>query len=171
MEAADDTLPVSERLNFIAIYTSNLDEFYRIRVAEHIAAYTETRRLEETADEAGRLIDDIAREVDRQLDFRSKVFERQILPALEAERVIFCQDSHVREFHTAFVNACFSDEIFPYLQPVPLDKGSINVFLRGNRLYMALKMHRRLPEGGIGRCPTYYMMKMKQKKNSFTCLA
>ena len=45
MEAADDTLPVSERLNFIAIYTSNLDEFYRIRVAEHIAAYTETRRL------------------------------------------------------------------------------------------------------------------------------
>ena len=160
MEAADDTLPVSERLNFIAIYTSNLDEFYRIRVAEHIAAYTETRRLEETADEAGRLIDDIAREVDRQLDFRSKVFERQILPALEAERVIFCQDSHVREFHTAFVNACFSDEIFPYLQPVPLDKGSINVFLRGNRLYMALKMHRRLPEGGIGRCPTYYMMKM-----------
>ena len=59
MEAADDTLPVSERLNFIAIYTSNLDEFYRIRVAEHIAAYTETRRLEETADEAGRLIDSV----------------------------------------------------------------------------------------------------------------
>ena len=46
MEAADDTLPVSERLNFIAIYTSNLHESYRIRVADNIAAYPDTRRLE-----------------------------------------------------------------------------------------------------------------------------
>ena len=160
MEAADRSLPVSERINFISIYTSNLEEFYRIRVAEHKAASAARRQLEESVEEANSLIDDIAREVDRQLEFRIKVFEHEILPDLEAEKVVFCQDSEVREFHRKFLNSCFNEEIFPYLQPVPLDKGNINVFLRGNRLYMALRMYKRLDGGGVGSKPVYYMMKM-----------
>ncbi len=160
MEAADKSLPVSERINFIAIYTSNLEEFYRIRVAEHKAASASRRQIDESVEEANSLIDDITREVDRQLEFRVKVFEHEILPALEAEKVVFCQDSEVRDCHRKFVNSCFNDEIFPYLQPVPLDKGNINVFLRGNRLYMALRMHKRLADGGVDPRPVYYMMKM-----------
>ena len=38
LEAADEQLPLYERINFIAIYTSNLEEFYKVRVAEHRAA-------------------------------------------------------------------------------------------------------------------------------------
>ena len=34
LEAEDDTLPLYERINFISIYSSNLEEFYKIRVAE-----------------------------------------------------------------------------------------------------------------------------------------
>ena len=35
LEAEDDTLPLYERINFISIYSSNLEEFYKIRVADH----------------------------------------------------------------------------------------------------------------------------------------
>ena len=35
LEAEDDTLPVYERIKFLSIYSSNLEEFYEIRVAEH----------------------------------------------------------------------------------------------------------------------------------------
>ncbi len=37
LEADDDSLPLYERINFISIYSSNLEEFYKIRVAEHKA--------------------------------------------------------------------------------------------------------------------------------------
>ncbi len=37
LEAEDDTLPLYERINFISIYSSNLEEFYKIRVADHKA--------------------------------------------------------------------------------------------------------------------------------------
>ncbi|RRD70124.1 RNA degradosome polyphosphate kinase, partial [Tannerella forsythia] len=35
LEAADETLPIYERIRFLSIYASNLEEFYEIRVAEH----------------------------------------------------------------------------------------------------------------------------------------
>ena len=37
LEADDDRLPLYERINFISIYSSNLEEFYKIRVADHKA--------------------------------------------------------------------------------------------------------------------------------------
>ncbi len=37
LEAEDDTLPVYERIKFLSIYSSNLEEFYEIRVAEHLS--------------------------------------------------------------------------------------------------------------------------------------
>lgn len=35
LEAEDETLPIYERIKFLSIYSSNLEEFYEIRVAEH----------------------------------------------------------------------------------------------------------------------------------------
>lgn len=43
LEAEDDTLPLYERINFISIYSSNLEEFYKIRVADHKAIATAPR--------------------------------------------------------------------------------------------------------------------------------
>ena len=40
LEAEDETLPLYERINFISIYSSNLEEFYKIRVADHKAIAT-----------------------------------------------------------------------------------------------------------------------------------
>ena len=40
LEAEDETLPLYERINFISIYSSNLEEFYKIRVADHKAIST-----------------------------------------------------------------------------------------------------------------------------------
>ena len=44
LEAEDDTLPLYERINFISIYSSNLEEFYKIRVADHKAIAPEPRK-------------------------------------------------------------------------------------------------------------------------------
>lgn len=52
LEADDDTLPLYERINFISIYSSNLEEFYKIRIAEHKAVANGGYSEDLTKDEA-----------------------------------------------------------------------------------------------------------------------
>ena len=83
LEATDEHLPLYERINFISIYSSNLEEFYKIRVADHKAvASGATESDEETVQSARELVEEINREVTRQLDDRVHIYEQKILPAL-----------------------------------------------------------------------------------------
>ena len=137
LEAEDDTLPLYERINFISIYSSNLEEFYKIRVADHKAIATGASQSdEETVQSAAELVDEINREVNRQLEDRIRIYEQKILPALRKHHIIFYQSRNVEPFHNDFVRNFFREEIFPYLAPVPVSKDKVISFLRDNRLYL-----------------------------------
>lgn len=83
LEAQDEHLPLYERINFISIYSSNLEEFYKIRVADHKAvASGATESDEESVQSARDLVEEINQEVTRQLDDRVRIYEEKILPAL-----------------------------------------------------------------------------------------
>ena len=76
LEALDERLPLYERINFISIYSSNLEEFYKIRVADHKAvASGATESDEESVQSARELVEEINREVNRQLDDRVRIYE------------------------------------------------------------------------------------------------
>lgn len=145
LEAADEQLPLYERINFIAIYTSNLEEFYKVRVAEHRAVACGLKVTEETGrNEAIALLEQITAETSRQLAERTRIFEQMIVPTLRLNRIIFYQDpSEVEGAHRLYLQHYFTDEIFPYLQPVPIRRGVVSTFLRDNRLYMAMRLRRR----------------------------
>lgn len=164
MEAMDKSLPVLERIKFISIYSSNLEEFYKIRIAEHRAVVAARRESDETIEEAHHLIEQITEEVNRQMEYRIMAFEREIIPELASMKVIFYQNTMVRPAHRDFVNNFFREEIFPFLYPVPLDRENIQVFLRDNRLYMAIKMYKRMPDGVTSTRPHYFMVKMPYSK-------
>ena len=70
LEADDETLPLYERINFISIYSSNLEEFYKVRVADLRASISGSRAVEESAEEKENVLEAITREVNRQLDER-----------------------------------------------------------------------------------------------------
>lgn len=63
LEADDDSLPLYERINFISIYSSNLEEFYKIRVAEHKAIASGGQSDDMTQEEARHLIHQITEAV------------------------------------------------------------------------------------------------------------
>lgn len=114
LEALDERLPLYERINFISIYSSNLEEFYKIRVADHKAvASGATESDEETVQSARELVEEINKEVTRQLDDRVRIYEQKILPALRKNHIIFYQDNHVEPFHQQFIKDFFREEIFP----------------------------------------------------------
>ncbi|WP_294617208.1 polyphosphate kinase 1 [uncultured Bacteroides sp.] len=141
LEAEDDTLPLYERINFISIYSSNLEEFYKIRVADHKAiASGAAHSDEESVQSAMRLVAEINEEVNRQLEDRIRIYERKILPALRQQHIIFYQSRNVEPFHQEFLRRFFHEEIFPYLSPVPVGKDKVVSFLRDNRLYLAVRL-------------------------------
>lgn len=163
LEANDDRLPLYERINFISIYSSNLEEFYKIRVADHKAVASGiTLSDDETVQSARDLVDEINREVNRQLDDRVMIYEEKILPALRKNHIIFYQTQHIEPFHEAFVKRFFKEEIFPYLQPVPVSKGRIVSFLRDNRLYLAVRLF--LKEDEQKEQPFYFVVKLPYSK-------
>ena len=142
LEALDEHLPLYERINFISIYSSNLEEFYKIRVADHKAvASGATESDEETVQSARELVEEINKEVTRQLDDRVRIYEEKLQPALRKNHIIFYQDRHVEPFHQQFIKDFFREEIFPYLQPVPVSKDKIVSFLRDTRLYLAIRVY------------------------------
>lgn len=103
LEAEDETLPLYERINFISIYSSNLEEFYKIRVADHKAIATGASQSdEETMQSAAELVDEINQEVNRQLEERIRIYEQKILPALRKHHIIFYQSRNVEPFHRDF---------------------------------------------------------------------
>ncbi len=141
LEAEDDTLPLYERINFISIYSSNLEEFYKIRVADHKAIATGAAQSdEETVQSTIELVDAINLEVNRQMEDRIRIYEQKILPALKKNHIIFYQSRNVEPFHRDFVRRFFREEIFPFLQPVPVSKDKVISFLRDNRLYLAVRL-------------------------------
>ena len=156
MEAADASVALYDRINFMAIYSSNLEEFYKVRVAEHKAVARGGYSEEETPEEAHELIGQIAGEVNRQLEDRIRIFQDCILPDLKRNRIVFYQGKQeVEEMHHEFVTNYFREEIFPYLQPVPVSRTRVKVFLRADRLYLCTRLRRK--DNGV---TEYYIMKL-----------
>lgn len=165
LEANDDRLPLYERINFISIYSSNLEEFYKIRVADHKAvASGVTQSDEESVQSAAELLENINREVNRQLEDRIRIYEHKILPALRKNHIIFYQSRNVEPFHQEFIRNFFREEIFPFLQPVPVCKDRVVSFLRDNRLYLAMRLFMHGTEKTDPDHVQYFVMKMPYSK-------
>lgn len=160
LEAEDEDLPLYERINFIAIYSSNLEEFYKVRVAEHQAVASGGRSQELTKEEAHALILRITGIVNAQLEDRVRIYEQQLLPALRAHHIVFYQSrQELLPRHREFVHRFFLEEVFPYLAPVKVEKERVRMFLRDKRLYLAVRVRRK--EGGK---EEYYILKMPYSK-------
>lgn len=160
MEADDSSVPLYERINFIAIYSNNLEEYYKVRVAEHKAVarggYSEDMTRDEAADLIGRITD----EVNKQLEDRIRIFRSGILPALRHNRIVFYQEvNELLPMHRTYISDFFRDEIFPYLQPVPVSRTRVKVFLRADRLYLCTRLRRK--DNGA---TEYYIMKLPYSK-------
>ncbi|MBQ8594312.1 MAG: polyphosphate kinase 1 [Bacteroidaceae bacterium] len=144
LEANDEALPIYERINFISIFTSNLEEFYRVRVAEHRAIASGLKEVEDVQrDYANALLSQITEEINRQLTERTRIFEQGILPTLRRNHIVFYQHAQeIKPAHCNYLKNYFHQQVYPYLQPVPIKHGLVRSFLRNNRLYMVVRLKR-----------------------------
>lgn len=142
-EAKDPTVPLFERIKFLAIYSSNLDEFYRVRVAS-LRAFMElkTKTIKKLPDEPTHLLEEIHRRVyEQQVEF-GHVFSQTILPELRENAIILVDENSVPKNLESQMRAYFTSQVQPYLRPVIVENPQQPPFLqnKGNYLACQLKM-------------------------------
>ncbi len=143
-EAANTNLPLYERIKFLAIYSSNLDEFYRVRVGTY-KRFTELpaedkSNLRENPDA---ILKNINAEVDRQQNKFGQIFTLDIIPALKENNIILYRDEELCDEHHQFVKDFFLDNLLPHVQPMLLLKKQIQPFLQNNVVYIAVKLFKK----------------------------
>ncbi|MGM9760692.1 MAG: RNA degradosome polyphosphate kinase [Parabacteroides sp.] len=160
LEAEDETLPVYERIKFLSIYSSNLEEFYEIRVAEHRSVIFKKNYTEESADEAEQTLTAITEEVNRQQREYYRIFA-EVLSELNRQNIYLYRDCTPEAFHESFIQNFFNEEVFPFLSPVMIQAGDIRTFIRDRRLYLIIRMFKRGRRPEVTGQPEYYYALMK----------
>ena len=121
-EACDPTVPLIERIRFLAIFSSNLDEFFRVRVAtlNRLAQLKGGAKLYPGFN-VRKVLSDIHQIVKRQQESFDNIFNNQIIPELAQEKIFILNDKQLNVTRGQFVRKYFQDRILSTLVPIMLD--------------------------------------------------
>jgi len=137
-EANDKSVPLLERLRFLGIFSNNLDEFYRVRVAtnKRLAAISST--IDVNGEKASVILTKIKeRTVVLQAQFE-KIYQ-SILKELKKENISIVKSHELLPEHIDFVEEYFEDTVLPTLVPIMLTENNFPK-LNGNSIYFAIKL-------------------------------
>ena len=141
-EAVDDSNPLLEKLKFLAITSSNLDEFFMIRVAglKHQTENNITRRDIANMTPAEQ-IESIS-ETCQQLVARQYVYLKDILGMLQKEGLSFVKPEEMTGEQMKWLESYFEREIFPVVTPMAVDSSHPFPFLASKSLNIAMLLER-----------------------------
>lgn len=140
-EAKDPAVPLFERIKFLAIYSSNLDEFFRVRMANHRNLLRVGKKTQKELDIAPKMIvQQIQQIVNLQHQEFSRIFEEEIIPELRKHKIYLLRRMDLNEEQGEFVENYFKGHMLPYVQPVLLVQNKIRPFLNNAALYLTINM-------------------------------
>ena len=121
-QAKDTEHPLLERLNFLTIFSRNLDEFFEIRVASliqqmHISANATGPEGMPLSD----VLQKISRIVHEAVEEQYKILNFTILPQLQGHGVHYIQHTDILEKHKVWIKDYFFNEVQPVVTPISLD--------------------------------------------------
>ncbi|MDB5109637.1 MAG: Polyphosphate kinase, partial [Mucilaginibacter sp.] len=142
-EAADPTVPLIERIKFLAIFSSNLDEFYRVRVA----TLSRLANLNEKAKEIlgfnpRKILNQIKNIVVKQERKFNNLYENIIIKQLAEEKIFILNDKQLNVARGAFVKSYFREKLLATLVPIMLDNSLLLPELRDRAIYFFVKLTR-----------------------------
>jgi polyphosphate kinase len=137
--AEDESISLLERVRFLAIFASNLDEFFMVRVAT-LQTKIESGQL--ATNSAGFTPRELMREVisvSRELvDRQYKLYAESILPALNSHGIEVLTWDQLREDEISYLRDLFDSRIFPVLTPLAVDPSHPFPYISGLSLNLAV---------------------------------
>ncbi|HRH99791.1 MAG TPA: polyphosphate kinase 1 [Saprospiraceae bacterium] len=144
-EAKDPNVPLVERIKFLAIYSSNLGEFFRIRVAHHRNLKRLGKKTKSRLDyDPNALLLELYKIVNQHLTEFSQIFEEQIIPELKNHSIYLLNENELTKEQERFIETYFKENMLPYVQPVLLVQNRIQPFLNNSELYLTIALKPRL---------------------------
>src|SRR6202522_2274474 len=124
-EAQDETNPLLERVKFLAITASNLDEFVEIRVAGFLQRIEDGYNLAQPPDEGGltpqERLDGLMERIRSFVDDQYKCWNQQLLPAMHAQKIRVLRWNELSDKARALALDFYNTEVDPLLTPVTID--------------------------------------------------
>lgn len=145
--AADDAQPLLERCKFLSIFSSNLDEFFMVRVASTMDAL-KAGRASSTPDRLSReeVLSGIRERVLELVDLQASVWRDDVRPALAAEGIVIANIDDLVPDDLADMQARFEREVAPVLIPLAVGPGLPFPYISGLSLNLGLTV--RDPQSG-----------------------
>ena len=145
--AADERLPLLERVKMCRYFSSNLDEFFMVRVAGlmgQAASGVSVRSADGLTPRAA--LAAIRERVNELTAAQSKLWRRQLCPALAAEGIELCQVEELGKRERTEIEDRFARDVFPILTPLGVGPGQPFPYISG--LSLSLGVLARDPESG-----------------------
>ncbi|WP_305076509.1 RNA degradosome polyphosphate kinase [Pseudalkalibacillus hwajinpoensis] len=143
-EAIDMRNPLLERLKFLSIFSSNLDEFFMVRVAglkDQVAA-----GFEKPENKAGLTPKDQLAKIfeinHRLVNHQYKTFTHTLLPLLQEENIYMLKCEELTKTQLTFVNDHFENQIYPSLTPMAIDAYRPFPVIPNKALNIAVMLHK-----------------------------
>lgn len=167
-EAKDSSLPLFDRLKFLSITSSNLDEFFMIRVAslkdmvqvkynkKDISGMTPAEQLAAINERTHLFVKD-------QYD----IFNRSLIPALEKEGVhVLSHYENLSEKQSKYVDRYFTDEVYPVLTPMAVDSSRPFPLIRNKTLNIGAILRMKKDKTAGGQFRDLYLSHGSKKKGA-----
>ena len=140
-EARNPETPLLERTSFLAITSSNLDEFFMVRVGSlHMMQQQKITRRDAAGMTPTQQLRAIASRVRRMIDEQSVCFKEELLPEMEAIGIRRLLPDELDAGQKEYLERYFENEVFPVTTPMVLKKGVRMPVLRTGNLYVMARL-------------------------------
>ena len=138
-EARDKSIPLFERLKFLSITASNLDEFFMVRVASlKDQVHAGYKKLDIAGLKPEEQLELIVEKTHDLVNLQYSTYSRSLLPALKAQGLeIIWEHEDLTEEQAAFVDRYFHENVYPVLTPMAVDSSRPFPLIRNKSLNLA----------------------------------
>lgn len=142
-EAENPEVPLLERVKFLAIFSSNLDEFFRVRVANQRRLLSlRPSQLQKLPFHPDAVLNQIQQTVIRQQARFESIFHDEIVPELEREGIEIINETQVLPGEDEHLRLLFKTQVFPFLTPIMASDTKRTPHIKDAYIYLAVKMYR-----------------------------
>jgi len=142
-EAADDSVPLWERIRFLGIFSNNLDEFFRVRVAtlKRMIQFGNKAKmhLEENAE---KILEEIQMTVLNQQSEFNRIWEN-ILQEMREQNIFLVTEKDLNQEQQAFVQRYYDEEVSANVIPLMIESIQDLPFLRDKSIYLGVVLSKR----------------------------
>lgn len=135
-EAACTEVPLMERFKFLSIFSSNLDEFFRVRYPSILALTKLNARKKKKKEEtwADNLAETVQTEIERQLQHYGEILTGQLIPELASRNIILYYNRKIEKDHIKEVKEIFLSKVLAFIQPLFFESTPVGKFVPENNV-------------------------------------